>query len=70
MISLSNIDLISVNCVDPENSVRALLHSSKDIEFGSLKLFAHYKPNNITDNIEFIEIPKQTHLQNRYSKSS
>ena len=47
MINLSNIDLISVNCVDPENSVRALLYSSKDIEFGSLKLFAHYKPNNI-----------------------
>ena len=61
MISLNNIDLISVNCVDPENSVRALLHSSKDIKFGALKLFAHYKPSNITDNIEFIEIPKQTH---------
>jgi hypothetical protein len=61
MIDLSNIDLISVNCVDPENSVRAILHSSKDIKFGSLKLFAHYKPSNITANIEFIEIPKQTH---------
>ena len=60
-MKLLNIDLISVNCVDPEYSVRALLHSSKDIQFGSLKLFAHYKPSNLPDSIEFIEIPKQTH---------
>lgn len=61
MKNLSNIDLISVNCVNPERSVKALLYSSKDIEFGSLKLFAHYRPENLPDNITFIEIEKQTH---------
>ena len=40
MINLSNIDLISVNCVDPENSVRALLYSSKDIDFAELVLIS------------------------------
>ena len=53
MINLSNIDLISVNCVDPENSVRALLYSSKDIEFGSLKLF---EQNNFMDALEYIGV--------------
>ena len=61
MIDLSNIDLISVNCVEPEQSVKALLYSSRDIQFGSLKLFAHYRPENLPESITFIEIEKQTH---------
>lgn len=61
MIKLLNIDLISVNCVKPEQSVKALLYSSEKIEFGAIKLFSHYKPSNITDNIEYIKIGKQTH---------
>lgn len=61
MKQLPNIDLISVNCVNPEQSVKALLYSSKHIEFGSIKLLAHYKPNNLTSDIEYIEIPPQTH---------
>ena len=61
MILLNNIDLISINCVNPEQSVKALLYSSEKIEFGSIKLFAHYKPNNITDKIEFIQTEPLTH---------
>lgn len=61
MIKLLNIDLVSVNCVNPEDSVKALLYSSKNIQFGSIKLLAHYKPNNLPENIEYINIPKQTH---------
>ena len=32
-----NIELISVNCVYPEDSVKALLYSSKDINFSKIK---------------------------------
>lgn len=61
MITLNNIDLISINCVNPEESVKALLYSSKQIQFGSIKLFAHYKPNNLPDHIEYIQTEKLTH---------
>lgn len=61
MIDLSNIELVSVNCVDPEESIKALLYSSEKIKFGSIKLFSHYRPVNITDKIKYIEIEKQTH---------
>lgn len=61
MKKLLNIDLISINCVNPENSIRALLYSSKHIQFNSIKLFAHYKPNNITNDIEYIQTEKLTH---------
>ena len=30
MLNLNNIELISVNCVYPEDSVKALLYSSKE----------------------------------------
>jgi hypothetical protein len=62
----SNIELISVNCVQPELSVKALLYSSKDIIFKKLKLFSHYKPNNLPPHIEFIQIEKQTHSSMNY----
>lgn len=58
---LSNVELISVNCVKPEESVKALLFSSKSLLFKKIKLFAHYRPDNLPANIEFIQIEKQTH---------
>jgi hypothetical protein len=61
MKDLTNIDLISVNCVNPEDSVKALIHSSKQITFGSTKLLSHYRPKNLPDYIEYIEIAKQTY---------
>jgi hypothetical protein len=61
MKDLSQIDLVSVNCVNPEESVKALLYSSEQIKFNSIKLLAHYRPTNLPDHIEYVEIPKQTH---------
>ena len=61
MKELLNIDLVAVDCVEPEMSVRALLHSSKNIKFGSIKLIAHYKPKNLPNHIEFYEIEKLNH---------
>ena len=61
MIYLDNIELISINCVRPELSVNALKYSSRNIKFKKIKLFADIKPKNLTDDIEFIKIPKLTH---------
>jgi hypothetical protein len=61
MKELLNIDLVAVDCVKPEMSVKALIHSSKYIKFGSVKLLAHYQPQNLPDHIEFYQIQKQTH---------
>lgn len=61
MIKLPQVTLLEVNCVDPVLGVKSLVHSSKGIEFGSIKLFAHFKPNNLPTNIEFIQVPKLTH---------
>lgn len=58
---LKNIDLVSVNCVNPEESVKALLYSSKNIEFGKMMLISHYKPEKLPSTIDFIETIKHTH---------
>jgi Protein of unknown function (DUF5672) len=61
MLELLNVDLVSVNCVRPEESIKALLYSSQKIRFKSIKLLAHYKPSNLPDHIEFHLIPPMTH---------
>lgn len=61
MLNLSNIELIALNCINPEDSVKALLYSSKNIKFGAIKLFSHYKPANLPDQIQWIQIPKLTY---------
>lgn len=61
MIQLKQIDLIAIDCIKPEESVKALLYSSRAIEFGSIKLFSHYKPSNLPDHFEYIEVEKLTH---------
>lgn len=43
--------------LDVEATVKALEYSSKDIEFGEVKLVSHYKPSNI-NNISFQETSK------------
>lgn len=62
MLELKNVDLVAFNCLNPEQSVKALLYSSEQINFASVKLFSHYKPKNITSKIEYIEIPKFDHI--------
>ena len=60
-INLTNITLICVNCVDPSAGVKALLYSMRGIQFAKSILFSDTKPNNITPDIEFVEIEKLTH---------
>lgn len=58
MINLKNITLVNVNCIDSENSVKVLNFCSKQINFGECILFSNIKPNNISNNINFISIAK------------
>lgn len=58
---LKNITLLSLNCVDPIQSAKALLYSSKDIEFAEMILVSNKKPDNLPSNIKFVETQNRTH---------
>lgn len=60
---LKNITLYSLNCVKPIESVKALLYSSKDIEFGEMILISNQKPDNLPNNIKFVETSIKTHIE-------
>jgi hypothetical protein len=62
-LNLKNITLLSYNCVDPIQSVKALLYSSKDIDFAEMILVSHEKPEKLPSDIFFIKIEKTTHKQ-------
>ena len=54
--NLNNVTLMCLNCVDPSLGVKALKYSMQDIEYGRVILFSHTKPDNLTDDIEYINI--------------
>jgi hypothetical protein len=62
-IELKNITLIEYEGVDPELGVKSLLYSSKNIEFHKIILFSYYKPFNLTDKIEFIQLESMSYLE-------
>jgi hypothetical protein len=58
---LKNITIVSYNCINPIQSVKALLYSSKDIDFAEMILVSNVKPDNLPKNIKFIETMGKTH---------
>jgi len=62
-LNLKNITLLSYNCVDPIQSVKALLYSSKNIDFAEMILVSHEKPEKLPSDISFIKIEKTTHKE-------
>jgi len=62
-LNLKNITLLSYNCVDPIQSVKALLYSSKNIDFAEIILVSHEKPEKLPSDISFIKIEKTTHKE-------
>lgn len=58
-LTKEKVDLISINCVNPEESVKALEYSSKNIKFNNVLLFTH---ESITHS--FIDIIKIDRLSN------
>lgn len=60
MLKLPNIAIISINCIDPVESVKAIRYSCKDIEFKDRFLFTDDKQEH--EGIKRIEIPKLTSI--------
>lgn len=60
-INLKNITLLSYNCVDPIQSVKALLYSSKDIDFAETILVSNKKPDRLPEQIKFAQYDGKTH---------
>jgi len=58
MLDLKNITLYMVDCVNPFHAMNALKYSSKDINFGRLLLASHERPSNLTNDVDFVKIPK------------
>jgi hypothetical protein len=62
-INLKNITLLSYNCVNPIQSVKALLYSAKDIDFAELILVSNQKPEKLPSDITFIETKFSTYKE-------
>jgi hypothetical protein len=60
-LQLKNITILSLNCVDPIQSAKALLYSSKDIDFAEMILVSNKKPDRLPSEIKFIPTDVLTH---------
>lgn len=58
MLNLENVTLVCMTSVDIEGSIYALIKSSQDIKFKSVKLITHQEPENLPSNIEYHHIDK------------
>jgi hypothetical protein len=52
MINLTNITLVALTSVRIPQTIKALEYSSKEINFGSIKLLSDIKPENLPKNIQ------------------
>ena len=60
-LNLKNVTLLSLNCTDPIQSIKALLYSSQNIDFGELILVSNTKPEKLPKNIKYIYTEPKTH---------
>jgi hypothetical protein len=58
MIKLPNVEIISINTHNPEQSVKAIEYSCKEINFASKKIFSDIVPSNLSSDMVHIQIPK------------
>jgi hypothetical protein len=63
---LKNITLLSYNPVDPIRSIKALLYSSRDIEFARMVLVSRTKPKELPDFIDFVHTNNTTHQESSH----
>lgn len=57
-LQLPNVTIISVDTRDTEEALQALLYSSRDIDFGQIKLLSHFTPFCKDKRIVVDRIPK------------
>lgn len=63
---LNNVTIICIDGVNPHIGAKALKYSMRGINFGKSILLSHIKPDNLSNDIIFQQIPKLTH--DTYSK--
>lgn len=63
MLDLRNMTLITIDGVDPILAAKALIYSSREINFGKIKLLSFEKPKNLPSKIEFIKIERLSYKQ-------
>ena len=56
----NKVTLLCLNCNEPKLGVKALQYSMQKMIFKRVVFLAHEKPDNLTDDIEFIKIKKLT----------
>lgn len=57
MLNLKNITLVALTSVRIESTIKALIYSSSQIEFGKIKLLSHVKPSYLPNKITFEKTP-------------
>jgi len=62
MLKLPNVTLIAISSVKIPATIKALEYSSKDIEFGAIKLVSDIKPDDLPDNITHKLCPKMSNI--------
>ena len=61
MKNLSNVTLLCIDGVNPNQGIRAVKYSMNNINFARNLILSHIKPDIIPAKIEYKEIPKLTH---------
>ena len=68
MKNLKDVTLVAVDCTSRINgTIQALLYSSREIEFGDIKILSHEIPNNLSGKIKFEQINEITNI-NEYNQ--
>jgi hypothetical protein len=62
MLKLKNVTLIALTSVKIDKTIKALEYSSKDIDFGAIKLVSDIKPDNLPNNIQYEKCPKMSNI--------
>lgn len=57
---LPNVEILSINTHNPEQSVKAIEYSCRHFEFASKKILSDVRPTNLPSDMSFIEIPRFT----------
>ena len=61
MINLNRVTIICIDGLNPELGLKSIKYSTKKINFKKNILISHTKPNNIPNNIDFLEKKSLSH---------
>ena len=62
MLNLENVTLVVLSSIKLDKSIKALEYSCRGINFGSVKLVSHIKPDNLPDYITHSTCPKMSNI--------